>query len=103
MNLTNISPAQWIRHSCSTSPQIHTSNIFWRRSQRTHLDVRFLPTWRERIGMLMLWLMPSLRIGSYQSWDFEPSRDAVNEFVRSNMDLTNFEQRSRVPMPSKYP
>ena len=39
----------------------------------------------------------ALRIGRYQGWDFNPSRDASEEYTRSHMDLTRFDITSRFP------
>ena len=39
----------------------------------------------------------ALRIGRYQGWDFNPARDASEEYTRSHMDLTRFDITSRFP------
>ncbi len=44
----------------------------------------------------------ALRIGRYQGWDFQPTRDASNEYTRSHMDLTNFDISSRFPRPAVF-
>ena len=44
----------------------------------------------------------ALRIGRYQGWDFQPQRDARNEYTRSHLDLTDFDVRSRYPRPVGY-
>lgn len=44
----------------------------------------------------------ALRIGRYQSWDFQPERDAENEYTRSHMDLTRFDITSRYPRPPAF-
>ena len=42
----------------------------------------------------------ALRIGRYQSWDFNPKRDASEEYTRSHRDLTRFDMTSRFPRPA---
>ena len=44
----------------------------------------------------------ALRIGRYQDWDFNPARDASNEYTRSHMDLTRHDITSRYPRPEKF-
>ena len=44
----------------------------------------------------------ALRIGRYQGWDFDPKRDASNEYTRSHMDLTQFDITSRFPRPVAF-
>jgi choline-sulfatase len=44
----------------------------------------------------------ALRIGRYQSWDFQPHRDASNEYTRSHHDLTRFDIASRYPRPPAF-
>lgn len=44
----------------------------------------------------------ALRIGRYQGWDFNPARDASNEYTRSHMDLTRHDITSRFPRPEKF-
>ena len=44
----------------------------------------------------------ALRIGRYQSWDYNPPRDAAGEYTRSHMDLTRFDIVSRYPRPAAY-
>jgi len=44
----------------------------------------------------------ALRIGRYQGWDFQPQRDAQNEYTRSHMDLTRFDISSRFPRPRPF-
>jgi len=44
----------------------------------------------------------ALRIGRYQGWDFQPHRDATNEYTRSHMDLTSFDITSRYPRPEAF-
>ena len=44
----------------------------------------------------------ALRIGRYQGWDFNPSRDASEEYTRSHMDLTRFDITSRFPRPPAF-
>jgi len=41
----------------------------------------------------------ALRIGRYQAWDYDPPRDASEEYTRSHMDLTRFDITSRYPRP----
>lgn len=44
----------------------------------------------------------ALRIGRYQSWDFNPARDASSEYTRSHLDLTKFDIVSRYPRPMPF-
>ena len=44
----------------------------------------------------------ALRIGRYQGWDFQPVRDAREEFTRSHLDLTRFDISSRFPRPPEF-
>lgn len=44
----------------------------------------------------------ALRIGRYQGWDFNPRRDASEEYTRSHMDLTRFDIISRYPRPEAF-
>jgi len=44
----------------------------------------------------------ALRIGRYQSWDFQPHRDAANQYTRSHMELTEFDITSRYPRPPTF-
>ncbi len=44
----------------------------------------------------------ALRIGRYQPWDFNPARNASEEYTRSHMDLTRFDITSRYPRPVPF-
>ena len=44
----------------------------------------------------------ALRLGRYQGWDFNPPRDASEEYTRSHMDLTRFDITSRFPRPPAF-
>jgi choline-sulfatase len=44
----------------------------------------------------------ALRIGRYQGWDFNPAREASEEYTRSHMDLTRFDITSRFPRPPAF-
>ena len=44
----------------------------------------------------------ALRIGRYQSWDYQPRRDASTEYTRSHHDLTRFDFTSRYPRPPAF-
>ena len=44
----------------------------------------------------------ALRHGRYQGWDFNPARDASQEYTRSHMDLTRFDIVSRYPRPEAF-
>ncbi|MDH3388676.1 MAG: choline-sulfatase [Gammaproteobacteria bacterium] len=44
----------------------------------------------------------ALRLGRYQGWDFNPPRDASEEYTRSHMDLTKFDITSRFPRPEAF-
>ena len=47
-------------------------------------------------------LHAALSIGCYQSWDYNPPRNASEEYTRSYMDLTRFDITSRYPRPRKF-
>jgi choline-sulfatase len=44
----------------------------------------------------------ALRIGKFQSWDYNPPADASGQFIRSHMDLTRHEIVSRYPRPPEF-
>jgi choline-sulfatase len=44
----------------------------------------------------------ALRIGRYQSWDYNPARDPSQEYTRSHMDLTKHDIVSRFPRPEPF-
>ena len=44
----------------------------------------------------------ALRIGRYQSWDFDPGKDPSEQYTRSHMDLTKFDITSRFPRPEPF-
>ncbi len=44
----------------------------------------------------------ALRVGRYQSWDYQPPRDASSEYSRSHLDLTRFDITSRHPRPPAF-
>ncbi len=44
----------------------------------------------------------ALRMGRYQTWDFQPERDASREYTRSHHDLTRFDHISRYPRPPAF-
>ena len=44
----------------------------------------------------------ALRIGRYQSWDFQPWSDAANDYTCSHMELTDFDVISRYPRPPVF-
>ncbi|MEM7561469.1 MAG: hypothetical protein AAF353_00325 [Pseudomonadota bacterium] len=41
----------------------------------------------------------ALRIGRYKGWDFQPKKDAAEDYTRSHLDLTKFDIISRYPRP----
>ena len=44
----------------------------------------------------------ALRVGRYQSWDYQPERDAATEYTRSHLDLTRSDIVSRYPRPPAF-
>jgi choline-sulfatase len=44
----------------------------------------------------------ALSIGARQSWDYNPQRDASEEYTRSHMELTASDVRSRFPRPPTF-
>lgn len=44
----------------------------------------------------------ALRIGRYQSWDYNPPGDASIQYTRSHMDLTRHDVASRYPRAKKF-
>ncbi len=47
-------------------------------------------------------LSQALRQGRYQSWDWQPPRDAAMEYTRSHHELTDFDHTSRWPRPVSF-
>jgi choline-sulfatase len=47
-------------------------------------------------------LSGALRIGKYHGWDWQPGRDATEQYQRSHMDLTTFDVDSRWPRPAAF-
>ena len=47
-------------------------------------------------------LAAALGQGRRTAWDHEPCRDAANEYTRSHMDLSDFDQRARWPRPPAF-
>jgi choline-sulfatase len=47
-------------------------------------------------------LSGALRLGRYQGWDWQPPRDAQNEYTRSHLELTEFDITSRWPRPPRF-
>ena len=44
----------------------------------------------------------ALTIGKVQSWDYNPDRNAAEEYTRSHHDLTSFDRSSRFPRPIPF-
>lgn len=44
----------------------------------------------------------ALRIGKYQSWDYDPVRDPSQEYTRSHLNLTRFDISSRFPRTAPF-
>ena len=44
----------------------------------------------------------ALREGRYCSWDYQPQRDAGEEYTRSHLELTDFDVTSRYPRPPAF-
>jgi choline-sulfatase len=47
-------------------------------------------------------LSAALRIGAHTGWDWQPKRDATEEYTRSHMDLTKHDVASRWPRPVPF-
>lgn len=47
-------------------------------------------------------LSSALRIGKHHGWDWQPRRDATEEYSRSHMDLTEHDVASRWPRPVPF-
>jgi choline-sulfatase len=47
-------------------------------------------------------LNSALREGRYNAWDYDPQRDASNEYTRSHLELTDFDITSRFPRPPVF-
>ena len=47
-------------------------------------------------------LADALRQGSYTAWDYQPKRDAANEYSRSHLELTALDFESRFPRPVSF-
>jgi len=44
----------------------------------------------------------ALREGTRTHWDYQPPRDAPNEYLRSHMEISDFDERSRWPRPPAF-
>ncbi|MCL7453447.1 MAG: choline-sulfatase, partial [Anaerolineae bacterium] len=42
----------------------------------------------------------ALMSGQRTDWDFQPSRDASEQYMRNHMDLDDLERRARFPAPT---
>lgn len=47
-------------------------------------------------------LTQALEQGARTSWDYQPARDAANEYTRSHLELTDFDYQSRWPRPPAF-
>jgi choline-sulfatase len=45
----------------------------------------------------------ALRRGQFKSWDFQPHRDASQQYMRNHLDLNDLEKTSRFPSPAVPP
>ncbi len=83
--------------------QDHSNRIAeFRRRAKSHWDVGAV---RESViadQHRRRTLSAALRHGRYESWDWQPRRDAANEYVRSHMDVTELEIHSRWPRPDPF-
>lgn len=47
-------------------------------------------------------LSGALRVGRYHSWDWQPRRDAAEEYTRGHLDLTELDVNSRFPRSAPF-
>ena len=66
--------------------------------QRMVEDERYCPDILQQFAAVH----SALRLGRYQGWDFNPTRNAAEEYTRSHMDLTKFDITSRYPRPDTF-
>lgn len=67
-----------------------------------HWDVRAVETRVLESQRRRRLLTAALEQGARASWDFQPRRDAADEYARSHMDLADFETRARWPRPQPF-
>lgn len=46
-------------------------------------------------------LFNALKSGNFQPWDYQPGRDATQQYMRNHLDLNDLERVSRFPNPNK--
>ena len=69
----------------------------FRRQAAAHWDTKAVSDAVIRDQQRRRAVHAALRVGRYQGWDFNPVRDASQEYTRSHMDLTRFDITSRFP------
>ncbi len=74
----------------------------FRREAAAHWDAERLRETVIRDQQRRRAVHAALRIGRYQSWDFNPAREASEEYTRSHLDLTRFDVTSRYPRPKPF-
>jgi choline-sulfatase len=74
----------------------------FRREAAAHWDSDLLQQTVIRDQQRRRAVHSALRLGRYQGWDFNPTRNAAEEYTRSHMDLTKFDITSRYPRPETF-
>lgn len=89
-------------HNRADDPQMASVLAGFRAQRDAHWDAEALQAKVIADQQRRRSVHAALRIGRYQSWDFQPQRDAANEYTRSHMELTDFDVTSRYPRPPRF-
>ena len=74
----------------------------FRQEQVAHWDVGALREEVIRDQVRRRRVHAALRCGRYETWDYQPARDASEEYTRSHHELSDFDVRSRFPRPPAF-
>ena len=74
----------------------------FQRRAKTHWDVKQIKEDVIASQKRRRAVHAALAVGHHYSWDFNPLRNASEEFTRSHMELSNFDVISRYPRPPKF-
>jgi choline-sulfatase len=84
------------------NPSLNTILMTFRAHAEAHWDA---PTIREQVladQARRRFIGATLRQGHYTAWDYQPHRDASEEYSRSHMELTALDSDSRFPRPEPF-
>ena len=74
----------------------------FRRTAAAHWDAEALRDAVIADQRRRVFVNGALRQGKYTSWDYQPPRDAAEEYSRSHHELTDFDTQSRWPRPPAF-